>query len=182
MVGIGDICYGRPAACSKSEVIAGRPRETKFMKVKELMSQPVVTVPATASLADAAAVMLENGFGSLPVVGEKGEIVGLVTESSFAAKSVGVPFSTFRAPQVLGQWLSPDGLEKIYESARATPVADVMVRSVVTITEEEPVAVAVELMLKHDINRIPVIRGGVPVGIIARHDLLRMMIDRQAGN
>lgn len=147
------------------------------MKIKELMSQPVVTIQATVSLADAAKQMLDKGFGCLPVVSETGELVGLVTESSFAAKSVGVPFSTFRAPQVLGQWLSPDGLEKIYESARATPVADVMVRSVVTITENEPVASAVELMLKHDINRIPVVRDGVPVGIIARHDLLRMMID-----
>lgn len=147
------------------------------MKIKELMSQPVVTIQATVSLADAAKQMLDKGFGCLPVVGEKGELVGLVTESSFAAKSAGMPFSTFRAPQVLGQWLPPDGLEKIYESARATPVADVMVRSVVTITENEPVASAVELMLKHDINRIPVVRDGVPVGIIARHDLLRMMID-----
>lgn len=147
------------------------------MKVRELMSQPVVTIPATASLADAAAKMLEEGFGGLPVVGETGELVGLVTESSFAAKSVGVPFSTFRAPQVLGQWLSPDGLEKIYDSARSTPVSDVMVKSVVTITEDEPVTSAVELMLKHDINRLPVVRDGVPVGIIARHDLLRMMID-----
>lgn len=146
------------------------------------MSKPVVTIPATASLADAAALMLEKGFGCLPVVGEKGELVGLVTESSFAAKSVGVPFSTFCAPQVLGQWLSPDGLEAIYSSARSTLVSEVMVGSVVTITEEEPVAAAVELMLKHDINRVPVVRSGVPVGIIARHDLLRMMIERQAGS
>jgi CBS domain-containing protein len=152
------------------------------MKVKEIMSQPVVTIPVTASLADAAKVMLERGIGCLPVVAESGELVGLITESSFAAKSVGVPFSTFRAPQVLGKWLSPDDLEKIYESARSTPVADVMVRSVVTITEDEPVASAVELMLKHDINRLPVVRDGVPVGIIARHDLLRMMIDCRAVN
>jgi len=31
-------------------------------------------------------------------------------------------------------------------------------------------------MLNRDLNRIPVVRDGVPVGIVARFDLLRMMM------
>jgi CBS domain-containing protein len=35
-------------------------------------------------------------------------------------------------------------------------------------------------MLRYDIDHIPVVREGVPVGIVSRHDLLRMIV-RQAG-
>ncbi len=48
--------------------------------------------------------------------------------------------------------------------------------AVVTVTEGEPVADVVERMLRHDITRVPVVRDGVPVGVVARHDLLRMMV------
>jgi CBS domain-containing protein len=145
------------------------------MKVKEIMSSPVVTLTADTSLADAARVMLDGGFGCLPVTGADGKLVGIITESSFAAKSVGVPFSTFRAPQVLGKWLNPDGIEKIYESARETPVASVMKTPVITLGEDDQVSTAVRLMLTHDINRIPIVRDGIPIGVVARHDLLRLI-------
>jgi len=52
----------------------------------------------------------------------------------------------------------------------------VMTGPVVTVSEDDTVTRAVELMLKHDVNRLPVVRDGRPVGIVARHDLLRMMM------
>lgn len=38
------------------------------------------------------------------------------------------------------------------------------------------IAYMVSVCCPYDINRIPVVRDGVPVGIVARHDLLKMMI------
>lgn len=146
------------------------------MQVREIMAHPATTISQDASLAEAAKAMLDNGVGCLPVVDDEGNLVGIITESTFSAKSAGVPFSTFRAPQILGRWLSEEGIEQIYHSAREIPVRDVMVRSVIGIAENDSVATAVELMLKYDINRIPVVRDGKPVGVIARHDLLRMLV------
>jgi len=34
----------------------------------------------------------------------------------------------------------------------------------------------VELMLRHTIHRVPVVRDAVPVGIVARHDILKLMV------
>ena len=145
------------------------------MNVSEIMSEPVVSVGEDTSLQEAASIMLDNGFGCLPVVNGEGKLVGILTESSFTAKEKGVPFSTFRAPQLLGRWLSETGVEKIYAEARDTRVADIMTAPVVTVTEEESINRAVELMLRHDINRVPVVRDWVPVGVVARHDLLRLL-------
>lgn len=146
------------------------------------MSSPPIVISQDASVEEAARLMLENGFGALPVVDDKGIIVGLISESTFAAKSVGLPFSIFRAPQILGKWMSDDRLDEIYRSARSLPVRQVMVKDVVTIKEDAPASEAVKLMLDHDINRIPVVRENKPIGMIARHDLLRMLILGKAGS
>jgi hypothetical protein len=34
-------------------------------------------------------------------------------------------------------------------------------------------------MLRYDINRIPCVRGGVPVEIAARHDLLKLILQNE---
>jgi CBS domain-containing protein len=150
------------------------------MKVKEFMSQPVITVRENTTLEEVARTMLSHHFGCVPVVDKQGKISGIITESDFAAKEKGFPFSTFRAPRVLGQWLSREGVERIYEAARQMTASEIMHSQVVTVTEEQAMDEVVELMLHHDINRIPVVRDGVPVGMIARHDLLRMMISKKS--
>lgn len=148
------------------------------MKVNEIMASPAITVGESTSLEDVARLMLDKGIGCVPVVDEEGKIAGIVTEASFAAKSKGIPFSTFRAPQLLGRWLSDTSVANIYAEARQTPVSEIMVKNVVTIEEDDSVNRAVELMLEHDINRVPVVRDGRPIGIVARHDLLRLMAGR----
>lgn len=146
------------------------------MNVKEMMTQPAFVIAETATLEEVARFMLEHRIGCVPVVNNKGKLSGIITESSFAAQKKSIPFSTFRAPQVLGQWLSSDGVERIYEAARQMTAREIMRQPVITVTEQQSMDEVVALMLRHDINRIPVVRDGVPVGMIARHDLLRMLV------
>jgi CBS domain-containing protein len=147
-----------------------------MMQVKEVMSTPVVVVQEDATLEEVARTMLDHHIGCAPVVNRKGLLVGVITESDFAAKEKGFPFSTFRAPQLLGQWISSENVERIYETARSLQAKEIMQPSVITVTEDQTMNDAVVLMFEHDINRIPVIRNGVPVGIVSRHDLLRLLI------
>lgn len=152
------------------------------MKIKELMAQPALVVTETATLEEVARFMLDHRIGCVPVVNGKGKLSGIITESNFAAREKGIPFSTFRAPQVFGEWLGEAGIERIYDRARELTAADIMLTRVITLTEEQPVEDAITLMMRHDINRIPVVRDGVPVGMIARHDLLRMLVKEMKGS
>ena len=52
----------------------------KAVPVSEVMSSPVMSVPAKADIVEAARIMLEDKVGSLPVV-EGGKVVGIVTET-----------------------------------------------------------------------------------------------------
>ena len=51
-----------------------------------------------------------------------------------------------------------------------------MITEVITATEDTPVDDVARLMLRYDIDHIPVVRDGALVEIISRHDFLRMVV------
>lgn len=146
------------------------------MKVRDLMTTPVITVREDCTLQEAAEIILKRNIGCLPVVNEKGEITGIVTESDFSAKEKSIPFSLYRFPQVLGEFLPKEGVEQIYARARALLVREIMQPNVVTVTAEDTLELVLERMLEKHVHRIPVVSGKIPVGMVARRDLLRLML------
>jgi CBS domain-containing protein len=69
-----------------------------------------------------------------------------------------------------------EGIEEIYKAARTITAKEIMTGPVITVSEDDPIEEAVRKLLSYDINHVPVVREGVPVGIVARHDLLNLMI------
>jgi CBS domain-containing protein len=135
-----------------------------------------VTVRKDTTLEEVARLMLEHRIGGVPVINPTGTLCGVLTESDFTAKEQGIPFSTFRAPQVLGHWLGGERLEQIYAAARRMTARAIMSPHVITVTEVQSAEDAVRLLLRHNIHRLPVVRDGVPVGMVTRHDLLRLLL------
>jgi len=62
-----------------------------------------------------------------------------------------------------------------YVHAHAKTVADVMPREVSTVSEDTPLQEAVTIMERHQIKRLPVVRGNVVVGIISRANLIQAL-------
>lgn len=149
------------------------------MNVSQIMRQPVISMREQDSLEDAARVMLEHNLRGVPVVNAQGKISGFLSVSDYLAKDERVPFTKYYIPQLFGKAIDETGIEKIYQEARATPIKEIMNKNVISVTEEDSVEKVVELMLDRDLNRIPVVRDGVPVGIVARFDLLRLMVNRK---
>lgn len=87
------------------------------MKVKEIMTAPVIVVKVDQTLEQAARLMLDNNIGGIPVVDDRGKVLGIVTESDFSAKEHAIPFSRIYAPQLFGEWMSKEGIEKAYAAA-----------------------------------------------------------------
>lgn len=146
------------------------------MFVRQIMLTPVVTIHEGSSLEEAAGIMLEHNIGGLPVVDDRGELCGILTESDFVAKEKGIPFSIYRFPQMFGEWMPSEHIERIYEAARRRAVRDIMSRNVITVTEVDTLETVLEKMLKCGLHRLPVVRSKKPVGIVTRHDLLRLML------
>ena len=146
------------------------------MFVRQIMVVPVITVDEDCSLEEAAKIMLDRNIGGLPVVDDQGNLCGIVTESDFVAKEKGIPFSVYRFPQMFGEWMPHEHVERIYESARRRAVREIMSRDVITVTEVDTVETVLKKMLKGGIHRLPVVRDRKPVGIVTRHQLLRLML------
>jgi len=146
------------------------------MKVKEIMTSPVTVVNADQTLEQAARLMLDNRIGGVPVVDNEGKVLGIVTESDFSAKEHAIPFSRIYAPQLFGEWMSKEGIEKAFEAARKITVDKIMSVPVITVSPEDTVAEAVRKMLEHRIHRVVVAEDGVPAGIVSRHDLLKLVV------
>ncbi|MEX0785022.1 MAG: CBS domain-containing protein [Dehalococcoidia bacterium] len=147
------------------------------MKVRDIMVQPLVTVREETTLHDVAQTMLERRVGCVLVLDGAGELRGIITESDFIGKERGIPFSSFRMPQVFGQWFGHDDVERVHEAARERVANEIMSKPVVTIEYDETVTELVRRMIARDIKRVPVVREGKLVGIVARHDLLKLMAE-----
>lgn len=146
------------------------------MRVSEIMVQPVVVARENATLEEVARTMVEHRIGCLPIVDARGRMAGVITVGDFAAKERGVPFSLVRAPQLLGQWLGQADADRIYAQSRRLSASEIMTPHGITVTEDATLEDVLRQMLRHDINHVPVLRDGIPVGMVARHDLLRLML------
>ena len=145
------------------------------MKVSDIMTAPAVTVREDSTLEQVARVMLDHRIGGVPVIGEDGRLRGIITESDFSARNRPVPFSILELPNLFGHWLEP-AIERIYHEARGMTAGEVMTKRVMTVREDDPVAEAIRRMCESRVHRLPVVRDGVVVGVVARQDLLRLML------
>lgn len=145
------------------------------MQAHELMTQPVVTVRTDASLAEVAKTMVGCRIGCVPVVDEAGLVRGIITQTDFAANEHGVPFSMEAVLEMFSHPVSGRETERIRADARRTKAQEIMITEVITAAEETPVEEMARAMLRYDIDHIPVVRDGLPIGIVSRHDFLRMI-------
>jgi CBS domain-containing protein len=120
--------------------------------IGSLISRGPVAVAATASAQQAARLMTEVGVSSLLVVENPDTAIGL-----------------------LGIVTDRDLRGRLVAEGRGydTPVADIMSAAPVTVQEHQRVFEAMLAMLRHNVRHLPVLRQGVPVGVVAQSDLIR---------
>jgi nucleotide-binding universal stress UspA family protein/predicted transcriptional regulator len=145
-------------------------------RARELMVQPVVVAHEDTLLADVAVAMVQNRIGSVPVVNAQGKLVGIITRSDLIGGAPHIPLAAFQASRLFDEHASAQSIEEIHRAGGELTVSQTMSRPVVTVTEDEPIAEVVRLLLGRGIDRAPVVRDGVPVGIVTRHDLLRLLL------
>jgi CBS domain-containing protein len=72
-----------------ADVPSGEQRRVfSTVPVVELMHHQVLTVGPEVLVSEAARMLLENKFGCLPVVGDGGELLGMLTEADFLQLTV----------------------------------------------------------------------------------------------
>jgi CBS domain-containing protein len=144
------------------------------MQARDVMTLQVYVVEPDTSIVDAARLMLHRRISGLPVVGSNRELVGIVTEGDFLRR--GEIGTQRRRSRWLEFLIGPGRLADEYVHARGRKVEEVMTRAPITITEDTPLTEIVELMERHRIKRLPVVRQGRLVGIVSRANLMHALV------
>lgn len=119
------------------------------VKVKHVMSSPVVTVEENSSILKASKLMDKYDIGSLIVVDEDGNPIGMVTDMDIIKR-------------VVAKNLKP----------RRVKVGEVMSKPLITIDQDADLATAAKVMRSHHVKRLGVMYKGKLVGIISSKDIV----------
>jgi CBS domain-containing protein len=139
------------------------------MKIKELMSENPIAVGPETPLREVAILLAEHGISGLPVVGERLEVLGVVSEADILVKEQGP--ATRRGGIV--SWLLADGVPDPAKLAART-AGEAMTSPAITVGPDAHVYYAARLMTENRIKRLPVVDShGTLVGIVTRADLVR---------
>lgn len=146
------------------------------MKVRELMSSSVTTVPQTLQVAGIARLMVESGYSALPVVDARGSVVGLVSEGDVVTKHARIHGPAYLG--ILGGIL-PFSTHRVDEEMRkvlAITADDLMSLEFESIGPDDDVDDAATVMVEQDANPLLVLEQGRLVGILARADIVRLLM------
>jgi CBS domain-containing protein len=143
------------------------------MKAHDVMTWGAITVEPEASVARAVRLMLQNNISGLPVVDDKGQLVGMVTEGDFLRR--GELGTQRQRPRWLEFLVGPGRLAAEYVQSSGRKIAEIMTPEPKTISPETPLDEVVSMMERHSIKRLPVVQDGKLVGIVSRANLLHAL-------
>ena len=120
------------------------------MKLRELMTNQVISVSPTESVEVAARTLTHYNIGALPVCSSDGKLCGMVTDRDLVIRCI-----------ASGQ------------SPAQTAVKDVMTKQVVAAQPDMEVGVAAHLMGRQQVRRLPVVEDGKLCGMVSLGDLAK---------
>jgi CBS domain-containing protein len=120
-----------------------------------IMTARPVTIRQDASIEEAIDLLLTQQISGLPVTDDDGRLVGVITEFALLAMAYD-------------------------KRIKNHTVSQHMTREVVTVDIDEPINRVADLCIVHRVRRLPVMKGGRMVGVIARRDVLRALVESPA--
>lgn len=126
---------------------------------RDIMTTDVVLVRGSETVLDASRRMAEQSVGALPVCGEDGRLVGMITDRDVVVK-------------VLAEGKDP----------RAVHAGELVQGEAVTVGADDSADEILRTMGAHQVRRVPVIDGHELVGIVAQADVARSLDNPTVGD
>jgi len=144
------------------------------MKAKDVMTGNVISIDPEQTVLQAARLMLQHHISGLPVVDAGGRLVGILSEGDFLRRRE--TQTEHRRSRWLEFLMGPGKIASEYTHSHGNKVGEVMTTDLRTVDEETTLEEIVELMERHRIKRVPVMRGNKMVGIVTRSNLMHAMV------
>ncbi len=133
------------------------------MLVGERMTRDPLFIRDDTPIDEAMKVMRGSKVRRLPVLNDKGVLVGIVSERDllYASPSPATSLSVYELHYLLSK----------------IKVSDLMTTEVITVTEDTPLEEAARIMTDNKIGGLPVMSNGKLVGIITETDLFKIFLE-----
>lgn len=136
------------------------------LAVGDVMVHRVDAVQPDATLRDTMDRMLRRRLRAVPVVGAKGEVLGMVTDSDLVRALL---------PEI-ARVAADDNVDT---STLDRPVREIMTRSVLCISEDLGIGEVASMMINKDVEQVPVVKAGSITGMVSRGDIIRKLFYRK---
>jgi CBS domain-containing protein len=143
------------------------------MQARDIMTTRAVTVSPDTTVSEVARTLLAHNIGAVPVVDDRGLVVGIVSESDLLRRP---ETGTLRRRGWPAYFEGPATLAQEYARLHGSRARDVMTKPVQSVPPDADLLDIVDLMEKRRIRRVLVVEDGELLGIVCRSDLLRGML------
>jgi len=142
----------------------------------EIMTRDVVTARPEDPVAKVAKVLTDHEISAVPVCDEQGRLLGMLSEGDLMR-----PFGQENALKrawwlnllAEGTDLAPAFVDYVRLDHRMA--RDLMATPVITAREDTNLAELADLLARHRIKRVPIMREGKLVGVVSRADVVRAL-------
>jgi CBS domain-containing protein/mannitol/fructose-specific phosphotransferase system IIA component (Ntr-type) len=135
------------------------------LTVRDIMIHNPQSVEPDMLVRDAIELMVRRRVRALPVVGQKGEVLGIMSESDVMR-------------EMLPRARRGGESERTEPDAGPLRVRDIMTRSVLCVAEELRLEEAANMMINKDVDQFPVTNEGKLTGFLTRGDIIRRLFGR----
>jgi CBS domain-containing protein len=123
-----------------------------MLTAQDIMRTDIVTIAPDRTLREAVHILLDNRISGLPVVDDKGRLLGIISEFALLAIAYDPP-------------------------SRNMPVREHMTQHVISVTRDTPITKMADTFILHRIRRLPVVEDGKLLGVVSRRELLGATLD-----
>ncbi|CAN7705835.1 CBS domain-containing protein [Phyllobacterium sp. LjRoot231] len=143
------------------------------MNASDVMIRAVATVGPDTPIAEVAKLMMLNDVSAVPVVDDKGGIVGIISEADLLRRE---EIGTERhRPWWLEAMTPATTLAAEFAKSHGKRVDELMSKEVITATEDTPLAQIAAILERNRIKRVPIMRGSELVGIVSQANLVQAL-------
>lgn len=154
------------------------------MLAKDIMTKDVKTLKLDGTIEDAVELFAKNGITGAPIVDGGGYVVGILTDVDIMrCLKVRYPklSMVFPSSHALGvsftETIEYRELIEAFSEVCHTKISEIMQSDIITVTPDTNVGELIHIMVTKKINRLPVVKDDVIVGIISRMDVTKRLSD-----
>jgi CBS domain-containing protein len=148
------------------------------MKVADIMTKEVKSISPDTNAIEALDLLFEMEISGLPVIDERGKLVGMFTEKDILT---GILPSYM---EKVGSFIyqdNPKALKQKIINMRGVKVKEMMRRNVITVNEDANLCEAARVMLIQKARRLPVLNQAKEVvGIVSRGDIVKALFQESS--